>query len=336
MTFLDGSTFRLVAIVLGLLALALVAFVIALPWVVQPFLKLALWPRYHLKRIGLENLPRTGPVLLVSNHMSWFDGFFLAASLPRRGTALVNTGVFSWPILGYCARRCGLIPIPFSGPKGQRGAIDTARKALDDGNLLGIFPEGQLSRNGLTGPFHRGLEVILKGKETVPVVPVYLDNVWGSLLSYSDGVCLNKWPKGWRRTVVVSFGPPVELPVTAFKSRQAVLSAGVAARAALGHAPRLPETVDHALPHYDHPTLGPLTGSAADVSVPFVQQIGQKPGTVGLPLPGIAIQAVDDSGKVLPADVEGQLQALVPGRAGWEKLDRRGKVDRDGFVILVE
>src|SRR4051794_20693635 len=83
-----------VGAVLGLVALALVAWVAALPWIVQPFLRLLLWLRYDIRKVGLENLPEAGPVLIASNHVSWYDGFFLAAALPRRATALVNAGVF--------------------------------------------------------------------------------------------------------------------------------------------------------------------------------------------------------------------------------------------------
>ena len=118
------------------------AWVAALPWIVQPFLRLILWFRYDLRRVGLENLPRTGPVLLASNHISWFDGFFLAAALPRRATALVNAGVFGLPVVGFLARRCGLISVPYPGPKAQRAAIEACRKALDEGRVLADLPRG--------------------------------------------------------------------------------------------------------------------------------------------------------------------------------------------------
>ena len=325
---------------IGLLGLivALGLFVAALPWVVQPFLKCVLFFRYRFKRVGLENIPKSGPVLLVSNHVTWFDGFFLAASLPRPGTALVNADVFGMPVLGYMARRCGLIPVPYRGPKAQRAAIETCRKSLEVGRALGIFPEGQLTRNGMTGPFHRGLEVILGRRTDVAVIPVYIDNGWGSLMSHSDGKFVWKRPQGWRRTVVIAFGPPIPAPVTAFTARQAVLVMGVKARSTLGFEPKRPEPILASLPHFEHPELGPLTGSAVDIDEPkyAVHQVGQKPGTIGEALPGIAIRAVDESGGVLLADAEGRLQALVPGRTGWEEIGHRGKVDKDGFITLAD
>jgi 1-acyl-sn-glycerol-3-phosphate acyltransferase len=323
-----------IGVIMVVVALGLLVWVAALPWIVQPFLRLLLWFRYDIRRVGLENLPKTGPVLLASNHLSWYDGFFLAAALPRRATALVNAGVFSLPVVGFLARRCGLIPVPFRGPKAQRAAIEVCRKALDEGRVLAIFPEAQLSRNGLTGPFYRGLEVILARKDDVPVIPVFLDNVWGSLMSFSRGRFVWKRPEGWRRTIVVSFGEPVEPPVTAFAVRQAVIVAGVAARASFEKPPRPLETIDPTLPHFEHLTLGMLTASTADYAIDDVKQIGHKPGSVGLPLPGVAIRVLDDSGHPLPADVEGRLEAMVAGRGGWVDLDRRGRIDRDGFIIL--
>ncbi len=335
---LTGSILGVIGIVAAIAVVGLIGFVLVLPWIVQPLLRVVLWFRYDLKPIGITNIPRTGPVLIASNHVTWFDGFFLAATLPRRGTAVVSAGIFSLPVIGFLATRCGLIPVPYKGPKAQRAAIETCREALDSGKALAIFPESQLSRNGLTGPFFRGLEVILAKRDDVPVIPVYLDNGWGSLMSHSDGKFLWKWPQGWRRTIIVAFGRPVNPPITAFQVRQAVMIEGVTARTALTVPPRRPEPILASLPHFDHPTLGPLTGSALDVNFPelAVFQPGQKPGSVGIPLPGIAIRAVDEANQPLLADQEGRLEALVPGQSGWVGLDRRGKLDRDGFVYLVD
>ena len=319
---------------LGVGVVALVAFVVALPWIVQPFLRLVLKLRYDLDISGRDQIPPTGPVLLVSNHMTWFDGFFLAAAIPRRGTALVNAGVFGLPMVGYLARRCGLLSIPYSGPKAQRAAIETARGALDDGRLLGIFPEGQLSRTGFTGVFHRGLEVILKDRAETTVIPVFLDNVWGSMLSYSGGRCLWKRPQGFRRRVVIAFGPPVAAPVDVFKVRQAILVQGVKARERIrGGRPPL-ESIDPNLPAWTHPDLGPLTASAPDNDAGGAKQVGQKPGTVGHSIPGVALRTIGEDGRMLPAGEPGKIAALRAGHGDWTDTGRRGQIDRDGFVTL--
>jgi 1-acyl-sn-glycerol-3-phosphate acyltransferase len=322
---------RLVEIALGG-ALALAAFVAALPWLVQPLLRALLRPRYRLVVRGLEHLPRDGPALVAVNHVTWYDGFFIAATCPRRGRALVNGDYINFPVVRHLARWIGLIPVPYSGPRAQRAMIEACRAALDRGEVVGIFPEGQMSRNGLTGTFQRGLEVILKGREQVPVIPVFLDNLWGSLLSFSGGRFFLKRPQGWRRTVVVVYGPPVAPPVTAFAVRQAVLEAGVRAFELRPKPVRALATIDPSLPRLEHPVLGPLTGSSADFDQGGVRHLGRKPGSVGRPLPGVAVRAVDAAGNALSEDATGRLEALVAGRDGWQDTGLRGKVDRDGFV----
>lgn len=319
---------------LGGVATAIVATLAALPWLVRPIFRLMLWPRYTLRVRGLEHLPKAGPALLAANHVTWIDGFVLTAACPRRGKALVNASYINWPGFRHLARWIGLIPVPSAGPRAQRAAIDAARGALDRGEVLAIFPEAQLSRNGLTGPFFRGLEVMLAKREAVPVIPVYLDNLWGSLYSFSGGKTFRKRPEGWRRTVGVVFGPPVPPPITAFAVRQGVLEAGVRAFALRDRPIRPLETLDPSLPRWEHPELGLLASSTADYHSEVASQVGQKPGTVGQPVPGVALRVIDDAGTPLPPDAEGRIQALLAGRPDWVETGRRGRLDRDGFLSL--
>jgi 1-acyl-sn-glycerol-3-phosphate acyltransferase len=314
--------------------LGLLGFVACLPRIIQPLYRLLLFPHYRFRIRGVHHIPRTGPILLVANHVSWLDGFVLAACCPRRGRILVNADFVRLPILRFLARRAGLIEVPFSGPHTAREAIRTARKALDKGEAVGLFPEAQISRNGLLGPFYRGLEVIVKDRDDVPVVPVYLDNLWGSVFSFSGGRFFNFPPKGWRRTVNVVFGAPVPPPITIFAVRQALLIAGVHAVELRASRPPDLETIDPSLPHLDHPALGRLTGSAPDIHRGNIHQIGQKPGSVGLPLPGVALKVVDEHELELPPDTEGRLQVLVAGRPGWIDVGLRATLDRDGFIYL--
>jgi len=315
-------------------ALAALAFLAALPWLVRPIFRLMLWPHYAIRVRGLEHLPRTGPALLAVNHVTWIDGFLLTAACPRRGKALVNASYINRPGFRHLARWVGLIPVPSTGPRAQRAAIDAARAALDRGEALAIFPEAQLSRNGLTGPFYRGLEVMLSKREAVPVIPVFLDNLWGSLFSFSGGVTFRKRPQGLRRAVGIAFGPPISPPITAFAVRQGVLEAGVRAFE-LRRGPSRPlETLDPALPRWEHPELGLLAASTADFHREGIEQKGQKPGSLGQPPPGVALRVVDDSGSPMPPGSQGRVQALLAGRPDWLDTGRRGQLDRDGFLIL--
>ncbi|HWE38143.1 MAG TPA: 1-acyl-sn-glycerol-3-phosphate acyltransferase [Isosphaeraceae bacterium] len=322
----------------GLVAVvaAPVLFVATLPWTIQSLFRLALSLRYRLVVVGLEHVPRRGPVLLVSNHVTWIDGFILAAVLPRQGRALVNADYIAMPGLSHLARWVGLIPVASKGPHAQRAAIRAGQEALDRGYVLGIFPEAQLSRNGLTGAFLRGLEMILRGREHVPVVPVFLDNLWGSIFSFSGGSTFQKRPNGWRRTVIISFGPPIPPPVTTFAVRQGVVEAGVRAFAHRPGPSAPLETIDPALPRLEVPGLGLLAASTADWDRGGIRQTGQKPGTLGQAVPGVALRVVDDDGAPLPADADGHLQALLAGRPDWLPTGLRARLDRDGFVRLAD
>ena len=317
-------------------ATALVASVAALPWLVQPILRALLWPHYAIRVRGLEHLPRTGPALLAVNHVTWLDGFFLAAACPRRGRALVNANYINWPGFRHLARHVGLIPVPATGPRAQRAAIEAARAALERGQVVAIFPEAQLSRNGLTGHFLRGLELMLPDRKggTVPVIPVFLDHLWGSAFSFAGGRTFARRPGALlrRRAVGIAFGPPVAPPITADAVRRAVIEAGVRAfELRPGPTPPL-ETLDPALPRLVHPEFGLLAASTADYDRDGIKQTGQKPGTLGQPVPGVALRAVDDDGKPLPAETAGRLQALLAGKADWVDLGTRGSLDKDGFV----
>jgi 1-acyl-sn-glycerol-3-phosphate acyltransferase len=330
------SPWLLALLVLGAVVAAAGAFYAALPWIAQPLMRALLWPHYRVIVTGVENVPPSGPALIVANHSTWLDGFFLAGFTPRRGKAMVSAALVNKPVLQQIARRAGIISTPYTGPHAIRTAIAAGREALEEGNAVGVFAEGQISRSGFVGRFQRGIEAILRGNDDVPVIPVALDNLWGSFFSRAGGKFFHNRPKAWRRTVVLAFGPPVTPPVTAFKTRQAVLEQLVIARTITGTPDHPLETIDRDLPFWEHPELGLLTASTPDIRVPNIDllQIGVKPGTVGTAIPGVAVRAVDDAGQPLPPDSEGRLEARIPDRNGWIDTGRGGSLDRDGFVRL--
>ncbi|MDX2035356.1 MAG: 1-acyl-sn-glycerol-3-phosphate acyltransferase [Isosphaeraceae bacterium] len=303
------------------------------PWLVRPICRILLIPRYGFRTFGFERIPRRGPVVMIANHVTWLDGFFLLAILPRRFRALINRGFTGGPLLRPLVVRLGAIPVPFQGPKAQREAIQACRAALDRGEAVVLFPEGQLTRNGFVGPFYRGLEVILRGKPEVPVVPIYLDNLWGSLFSFHDGRAIGRRIRGLRRVIGVSAGAPIAGRVDLFRIRQGLLAAAVEPIARRLGRPDEPNTIDPALPALRHPEFGLLAASCPDFVAPGIRQDGGRAGSLGHALPGVSIEAIGADGAALPAETLGALEAVIAGRGDSRRpLGLTGSLDPDGFV----
>jgi acyl-[acyl-carrier-protein]-phospholipid O-acyltransferase / long-chain-fatty-acid--[acyl-carrier-protein] ligase len=178
---------------------------------------------YRVRIVGEDLVPATGPALLVSNHLSLVDGFLVGTSIPRPVRFLIWRPYYEAKWFGWIARTMKAIPISESDPpKEILRSLMAARKALEDGHLVCIFAEGAISRTGNLLEFKKGIEVILKGLE-VPVIPVHLDRVWGSIFSFEHGRVLFKRPRRIPYPVTVTFGPPVAPPINAGSVRQAVL-----------------------------------------------------------------------------------------------------------------
>ena len=181
---------------------------------------------YRVRTYGIENIPEHGPALLVANHVTWMDGILilLASSRPIRMIAWAD--YVKGPVLGRLASIYGIIPIRSSdGPRALLQSLNTAREALNSGELVCIFAEGQITRTGQLLKFERGLLKILKGTDA-GVVPVYLDELWGSVFSYHSGRFFWKKPRHWPYPVSISFGKSISNVDDVHVVRQAVLELG--------------------------------------------------------------------------------------------------------------
>ncbi len=187
---------------------------------------------YRVKVHGVENIPATGPALLVCNHVSHIDAGLVLAAQKRRIRFLVWAPHMSIPGLRWLLRLGRVIPIDgAAGPRAIIGSLRTASEALAQGDLVCIFAEGGITRTGFLLPFQRGFEQIVK-RSPAPIIPVCLDHVWGSIFSYERGCFFWKWPKQVPYTVHVTFGPGLPATANAFEVRQAIqkLSADSARR----------------------------------------------------------------------------------------------------------
>jgi 1-acyl-sn-glycerol-3-phosphate acyltransferase len=139
---------------------------------------------YRLRIRGDENIPTTGAAILVCNHVSFVDALLLMAASPRPIRFIMDHQIFRTPVLGALFRLAKAIPIASHAedPALYDAAFAQARAVLDDGDLLCIFPEGSLTRDGALGDFKGGIMKLLQ-TNPVPVVPLALQNLWGSFFS---------------------------------------------------------------------------------------------------------------------------------------------------------
>ena len=136
---------------------------------VRPCLEVLYRKQIH----NLENLPSEGGYVIVSNHISWIDGILLLWMMPRNVRFVVDGANFNGRIATYLAKAFDTI-LMMSNPKSIGRALKTARQGLIDGDVIGIFPEGTLSRTGQLQAFKPGVKKILKGTDA-PVVPVWVE-----------------------------------------------------------------------------------------------------------------------------------------------------------------
>ena len=189
---------------------------------VRAFLWLVTRPFYRLRVCGLENLPRRGGALLVSNHVSFVDWLLLMAAADRPVRFLIGKEYYESPWLKPFVRVARVIPIP-SGvrPREVVFALRRCGDAIRSGDMVCVFAEGGITRTGGLMPFQRGFEKIMRGVDA-PIVPVALTGVWGSIFSFAGGKFFWKWPQQLRRSVTVNFSQPLPLDATADEVHAAV------------------------------------------------------------------------------------------------------------------
>jgi len=163
---------------------------------------------FRLQIRGAENVPERGPAVLASNHVTYLDGFLIWFYVPCAVRFLVWKPCFGVPGVNWALRFIGAIPVADGEPRTIRMAIRLARTALAEGDVVCIFPEGSLTRTGRIHPFRRGTQAITEGLD-VPIIPVHLAGLWGSVFSFEGGRAIWKWPKYFQHPGTISFGMPM-------------------------------------------------------------------------------------------------------------------------------
>ena len=176
---------------------------------------------YRFKVTGDNHIPTTGAAILVCNHVSFVDAVLLMAASPRPIRFLMDHNIFKVPVLGWIFKLARAIPIaPRSeNPAAYEAAFDAAAKVLKEGDLLAIFPEGGITKDGTLQEFKGGIMKILErtgqqginGAQGVPVIPMALTNLWGSYFSRveKNGAMVRPFRRGAFSRVGLNVGAPM-------------------------------------------------------------------------------------------------------------------------------
>jgi acyl-[acyl-carrier-protein]-phospholipid O-acyltransferase/long-chain-fatty-acid--[acyl-carrier-protein] ligase len=163
---------------------------------------------YRIKVSGLENLPKSGGALLLPNHVTFADAFFLSIISERPVRFVMDESFMANPTIRLSATLFGTVTIRRSHPL---EAIRATVEALASGNLVVLFPEGQLTRTGGLCKLERGFEVIAKNTK-VPILPVWVDGSWGSIFSFERGRYFKKMPYAIPYGLSVAIGESINMP----------------------------------------------------------------------------------------------------------------------------
>ncbi|GHV09475.1 hypothetical protein AGMMS50229_19730 [Campylobacterota bacterium] len=164
---------------------------------------------YRIEIRGLENVPKEGGVLMAANHVSFLDALILYVFSPRPVRYFAHRDYIKGRIANHLAAKTRVMKI-VPGKKSVIDAIKQAREGLAAGGVIGVFPEGGLTRTGQIKEFEPGYTAFLKGNEHVPIIPVYIGGLFGSIFSYRDrNRSFFSWPRRLPSRVVLEFGKPL-------------------------------------------------------------------------------------------------------------------------------
>jgi len=178
------------------------------------FLRLVSWllvhSVYRVKKQGIANIPKEGPALLVCNHVAFADPALLLGVIPRPARFVMWYGFYELPIVGKVFEWLNSIPI---GNRRQRpelvdAAFDKIAEALENGELVVVFPEGGITRTGELAKFQPGIDKIVK-RTPVPVVPMAIRGMWGTWSSRKRGRALQGLPTSYMKQLTVVAGEVV-------------------------------------------------------------------------------------------------------------------------------
>jgi 1-acyl-sn-glycerol-3-phosphate acyltransferase len=170
---------------------------------------------YRVRTVGKERLPETGPVVLVCNHVSFVDAIVIMGESPRPIRFVMDHHIFKIPVLRTFFHQVKAIPIASAkyDPNTLQRAHQSIQRALDEGEMVCIFPEGRITDTGELYPFKQGVRLIVE-RTPVPVIPMALRGLWGSFFSRYGGEAFSlpvdaRLRRGFRSRLELVIGEPV-------------------------------------------------------------------------------------------------------------------------------
>lgn len=193
------------------IAAAFVAFYsfIRLPFsLTRLFLSVFFGQRYRINVQGMKNLPNEGGVLLLGNHVSWLDWAIVQIASPRRIRFVMTRDIYSLWYLNWFLRLNRVIPI---GGSGSSKSLQYVSEALNNGQVVCLFPEGTFSRTGQIGTFKRGYERACEdANNDVKIVPFFIRGLWGSQFSLGASTARQQRNTKLKRNIIFAFGEPLD------------------------------------------------------------------------------------------------------------------------------
>ncbi len=211
---------------------------------------------YRIRVAHGDRLPRHGGVLLLPNHVTYADAFFISAACQRPVRFVMDEGFMERPAIRAFTRIFDTMPIRRDQPL---EAIREIIRALRHGDVVCLFPEGQLTRTGMPSELQRGCELIAK-QANFPLIPMWCDGSWGSIFSFERNRFFRKAPRRFGHGMAIAYAQPLD----SGQANRETIRAGMFAASAVAVGLRF----DHRrwlkrLPRADNPATRALRAIAA-------------------------------------------------------------------------
>ncbi|MCP3662005.1 MAG: acyl-[ACP]--phospholipid O-acyltransferase [Gammaproteobacteria bacterium] len=180
---------------------------------------------YRVEVLGFDRLPGQGGVLMLGNHISWLDWAMVQIACPRPVRFVMHRDYYRRWYLRWFLDFFGVVPI---APGQSKEALEQVNTLLKAGEVVCLFPEGAISRNGQLGEFKRGFEHVVDGVDGI-ILPFYLRGLWGSRFSRSGEGLKEAQGGAGRRDIIVAFGDPLPMGATTHEVKQRVFDLSIEA-----------------------------------------------------------------------------------------------------------